>query len=76
MILFRSMSNTYSGLTQKVFAITPESVFDFDRNSCSICSGMSVRFGPEFTTYITPCFFSNSMNKDELCNLLTRLRFF
>jgi hypothetical protein len=32
-----------------VFAITPESVFDFDRNSCSICSGMSVRFGPEFT---------------------------
>ena len=49
MILFRFMSNTYSGITQKVFAIIPESLFDFDRNRCSICSGMTVRFAPEFT---------------------------
>jgi hypothetical protein len=32
-----------------VFAIIPESLFDFDRNRCSICSGMTVRFAPEFT---------------------------
>lgn len=42
---FRSMSNTYSGIPQKVFATFPELLFDFDRNRCSICSGMSVRHG-------------------------------
>jgi hypothetical protein len=48
LIPFRSMPNTYSGIIPKVFDIIPESVFDFDRNRCSICSGMSVRHGPEF----------------------------
>ena len=33
---------------QKVFAIIPKSVFDFDRNRCSIYSEMSVRHGPKF----------------------------
>jgi hypothetical protein len=44
-IPFRSMLNTCSGIILKVFDIIPESAFDFDRNRCSICSGMKVRDG-------------------------------
>jgi len=49
MLPFRSMSNTYFGITPKVFDSAPKSVFDFDSNRCSICSEMSVRHGPKFT---------------------------
>ncbi|MGO9613914.1 MAG: hypothetical protein ACLPX5_12880, partial [Dissulfurispiraceae bacterium] len=39
MILFRSMPNTYSGITVR---FRPEQVFDLLRNECSTCPGIRI----------------------------------
>ena len=79
MILFRSMSNTYSGLTQKVFAIIPESVFDFSpeqvfdllRNDCSIWSG--IHSGVGFISYTEPYLSTTGIFRDAIISILATL---